>query len=72
MDQQGINEKETRLNSQQVVKDSQELITTLNGKIQLLESIENYLQDWLWGLTYQFIRQSQNEEGQRSITNDLL
>ena len=72
MDQQGIKEKETRSSSQQVVRDSQELITTLNGKIQLLENIENYLQDWLWGLTYQFIRQSEDEEDHPKITKDLL
>jgi hypothetical protein len=38
-----------------------ELIKTLNSKIELLESIENYLQDWLWGLTYQFIRHGEDE-----------
>lgn len=72
MDQQGIREKETRLSSQQVVRDSQELISTLNGKIQLLESIENYLQDWLWGLTYQFIRQGEDEEDRSTLQKDLL
>jgi hypothetical protein len=72
MDQQGILEKETRSSSQQVVKDSQELITTLSGKIKLLESIENYLQDWLWGLTYQFIRQGEDEEDHSTIHKDLL
>lgn len=62
MDEQGVAEKETRTNSLQVMKDSQELINTLNGKILLLENIETYLQDWLWGLTYQSIRQSGGEE----------
>lgn len=61
MDSQGVVELETRSNSLQVMKDSQELITTLNGKILILENIEKYLQDWLWGLTYQFIRQSEGE-----------
>ena len=41
--------------------DSKELIDTLDGKIQLLDSIENYLRDWLWGLTYQNIRQGEDE-----------
>jgi hypothetical protein len=72
MDQQQINEKETRSSALQVMKDSQELITTLNGKILLLENIENYLQDWLWGLTYQFIRQGEDQEDQQSINTDLL
>jgi len=44
----------------------------LNGKIQLLESIENYLQDWLWGLTYQFIRQGEDEEDRSTLQKDLL
>lgn len=61
MDTQKIFEKETRTNSLQVMKDSKELINTLNGKIQLLENIEQYLQDWLWGLTYQFIRTGVDE-----------
>ncbi len=61
MDQQGVNETETRNSSLQVVRDSQELINTLNGKILLLENIETYLQDWLWGLTYQSIRQRGDE-----------
>ncbi len=58
MDVQGVVEQETRKSSLQVMRDSQELINTLNSKIILLESIETYLQDWLWGLTYQSIRQS--------------
>ena len=61
MDEQEIVEAETRSACLQVLKDSRELIATLNGKIQLLDSIENYLRDWLWGLTYQFIRQGEDE-----------
>jgi hypothetical protein len=61
MDAQKISNVETRSGCLQVMKDSQELINTLNTKIQLLESIETYLQDWLWGLTYQHIRRGDNE-----------
>lgn len=71
MDKQDI-EKEARSGCLQVMKDSQELITTLNGKIQLLENIEKYLQDWLWGLTYQFIRQGEDEADTESMKNELL
>lgn len=60
MDEQEIFEGDTRSGCLEVMKDSRELISTLNGKIQLLENIENYLQDWLWGLTYQFIRQGED------------
>src|SRR4030066_1748041 len=60
LDETKFIEKEKRSGCLQVLKDSQELITTLTVKIQLLESIEIYLQDWLWGLTYQFIRQGED------------
>jgi hypothetical protein len=61
MDDQLIQVAETRSASLQVMKDSKELISTLEGKIQLLDSIENYLRDWLWGLTYQYIRHGDDE-----------
>src|SRR4030065_144795 len=51
LDKQHIDEVEARSGSIQVFKDSQELITTLNFKLNLLGNIEMYLQDWLWGLT---------------------
>jgi hypothetical protein len=54
-----------------VWKDSQELISTLRGKIQLLDQIETYLQDWLWGLTYQFIKQGEGETDQVSGKTEL-
>jgi hypothetical protein len=72
MDQQGVREKETRASSLQVMHDSQELINTLNGKILLLENIETYLQDWLWGLTYQSIRHAGSDENQPPAKPDLL
>ncbi len=71
MDQQGINVEETRSSSLQVMRDSQELISTLNGKILLLENIETYLQDWLWGLTYQSIRQGGDESDQSPAASDI-
>jgi hypothetical protein len=72
MDQQGVSEQETRSSSMQVMKDSQELINTLSSKILLLESIENYLQDWLMGLTYQSIRQDGSAADESSPKSDLL
>jgi hypothetical protein len=72
MDKQGVVEKETRASSSQVIKDSQELISTLNGKILLLETIEKYLQDWLWGLTYQFIRLGEDEADSSLTKKELL
>jgi hypothetical protein len=72
LDEQNIVEIEERSGCLQVLKDSQELITILNGKIQLIESIETYLQDWLWGLTYQYIKQGEDEADDNSSTNELL
>lgn len=72
MDTQGVTEKETRSSTLQVMKDSRELINTLNGKILLLENIETYLQDWLWGLTYQSIRQAGSYEDQQIAKPSLL
>jgi hypothetical protein len=72
MDAQDILEKETRSGCLQVMKDSKELINTLNNKIQLLENIEKYLHDWLWGLTYQFIRQGENNANSDLPKTELL
>jgi len=60
LDEQNIIVPDSRSESVQVLKDSQELIGTLNAKIELLENIENYLSDWLWGLTYQQLRQGED------------
>ena len=72
MDEQGVMEEGTRTSSLQVMKDSRELISTLNGKIQLLENIETYLQDWLLGLTYQSIRQGETADDRPTTKPDLL
>ena len=71
LDEQGIMDDEARTSSIQVLMDSQELITTLSQKIQLLENIETYLQDWLWGLTYQFIRHGDDEGNEVNTKGDL-
>jgi hypothetical protein len=71
MDAQELFETETRSNCLQVMKDSRELINTLNGKIELLDNIEKYLQDWLWGLTYQFIRQGEDEASTHMLNDGL-
>ncbi|PWB52200.1 MAG: hypothetical protein C3F13_11770 [Anaerolineales bacterium] len=71
MDRQEIVEEEARSGCLQVLTDSRELINTLNSKIQLLENIETYLQDWLLGLTYQSIRQGDDEENREDTKKDL-
>jgi hypothetical protein len=71
MDTQEIFETETRSSCLQVMRDSRELINTLNGKIELLDNIEKYLRDWLWGLTYQFIRQGEDEASSNIMKDGL-
>ncbi|OGO26583.1 MAG: hypothetical protein A2136_05380 [Chloroflexi bacterium RBG_16_54_11] len=55
----------------QVLKDSHELVDTLEAKIQLLENIETFLSDWLWGLTFQYIRRGDGETDGNSIRVEL-
>ena len=71
LDEQNIIVPDARAESVQVLKDSRELIGTLNTKIQLLENIENYLSDWLWGLTYQQLRQRDEETDENSAQSEL-
>ena len=72
MDIQEIIEPETRSGVLQVMKDSSELINTLNGKILLLDNIETYLQDWLWGLTYEYIRLGDDKADSSMLKYELL
>jgi hypothetical protein len=72
LDEQNIDDAEERAGALQILTDSQELITTLNGKIQLLENIERYLQDWLWGLTYQYIKKNEDEFNDETNKSELL
>lgn len=71
LDDHHIFEADERKGCLQVLKDSQELIATLYSKIGLLGKIENYLQDWLWGLTYQHIKLSGEEALDRALKNDM-
>jgi hypothetical protein len=72
LDEENIDDVDARTGCLQVFNDSQELMATLNIKTQLLENIEMYLQDWLWGLTYQHIKQGDDEAGDISNGNELL
>ena len=72
LDSQEIFETDARKACLQVLIDSKDLIKSLRSKIVLLENIENYLQDWLWGLTYQSIRHSAEEAGNQQSQNGLM
>ena len=71
LDELDIDDSEERSGCVQILMDSQELIAVLNSKIKLLETIEIYLQDWLWGLTYQYIKMGEDEPDQNSPINEL-
>lgn len=57
MSKQSVNDNDRQSSCLRVFEDSQELMNNLNVHFNLLSEIEIYIQDWLWGLTYQFTRQ---------------
>ncbi len=60
-DQQIADEK-MQIACMQLLKDSREVMRSLAAHLQLLEDIETYLQDWMWGLAYQSARQGDQSE----------
>jgi hypothetical protein len=58
--EQGNFEEKIQIDCLKILKDSRELIVSLTKHIRLLDDIENYLKDWLWGLAYQSTRQGVN------------
>ena len=54
---QGIIEQETQLACLRLLKNVHELSGTLINHSRLLDQIELYLQDWLWGVVYETARQ---------------
>ncbi len=59
---QNIQDEKVLSTCLQLYKDSRELMTVLGNHIRLLEEIEVYLQDWLWGLAYQSARGEDKEK----------
>jgi hypothetical protein len=55
--EQGITEEETQVACLQLLRDTRDLVTSLASYARLLDEIETYLQDWLWGLMYQTAHQ---------------
>lgn len=52
----GILEEDVQADCFQEFQDTQDLMNSLIENIELLQSIESYLKDWLWGLAYQSVR----------------
>ncbi|RPI88662.1 MAG: hypothetical protein EHM41_00600 [Chloroflexi bacterium] len=54
--EQGIEDEGKQMECLQIMRNGKELLKGLIGSIRLLEDIEHYLLDWLWGLAYQSTR----------------
>ncbi|OGO26798.1 MAG: hypothetical protein A2W33_02455 [Chloroflexi bacterium RBG_16_52_11] len=57
LSQEGVTEERSQLHCLRLFQDTQELMRSLSDNFRLLNEIEIYLQDWLWGLIYQSTRQ---------------
>ena len=57
LNQQGITDDQAQIQCLRLFQDTKELIGSLNENFRLLDDIEHYLEDWLWGLIYQSSRQ---------------
>jgi hypothetical protein len=62
LDQQGIDDPEIQGICLQVMRDSRDLMSSLIGHVRLMDEIEIYLQDWLWGLAILSARQTNDED----------
>ncbi len=56
-----LHQLKARAASPELNQDGNEIIGNLEARIRLLEEIETYLQDWVWGLAYQSTRQILND-----------
>jgi hypothetical protein len=65
LNQQGIIDDQAQIQCLRLFQDTKELIGSLNENFKLLDDIERYLEDWLWGLIYQSSRQ-QGADGRSS------
>jgi hypothetical protein len=59
--EQGVIEEETQVACLQLLRDARDLVTSLVTHERLLDEIEIYLDDWLWGLVYQTAHQQPSE-----------
>ncbi len=52
MRKQGILDEKMQVQCQQLLQDSRDLLIGLSIKLDLLSRIEEYLEDWMWGIFY--------------------
>lgn len=55
--EQYLTEEKKQIECLHLLQENKELVTSLVSNIRLLEEIETYLRDWLWGLAYESARQ---------------
>lgn len=67
----GVNDEDTQADCFQHFQETQDLMDSLEENIVLLQNIESYLKDWLWGLAYQSARDAGQNSPQKS-TNWML
>jgi hypothetical protein len=51
--QQEIHDNASQVACLQILKESRDLFDSMAGRLKLLEDVEHYLQDWLWGIAFQ-------------------
>jgi len=61
LNQQGVTEDAAQLHCIRLFQDTQELMDSLGEHFKLLDEIEVYIEDWLWGLIHQFTRQERSD-----------
>jgi hypothetical protein len=49
----GTTDEEVQVACLQIFRDSRDLLVSIQQHVRLLDEIESYLRDWLWGLAYQ-------------------
>ena len=64
---QDIQDIETQRACLQILKDSRELIEVLSSRYLLLQEIEAYLQDWIWGLMVEAWHQDSRADSNASF-----
>jgi hypothetical protein len=63
LQEQGVTDEEVQTVCLRILKESRELMESMSGNVVLLEEIETYLADWLWGLAYECAHQALGELG---------
>jgi hypothetical protein len=67
LQEQGIADEEALAVCTRLYKETRDLIESMSGNVNLLEEIEKYLADWLWGLACQSAHQALGEAGKYKV-----